>query len=91
MAYNRGVSRNDGLFDPPPPPGQGSTANVVAAIASAFIPGLGQLAQGRIGPAIFFFVVDVLVWILTFACLPGVAIIMHIWACLDAAWWEPTK
>ena len=28
--------------------GQGSTANVIAAIASFFIPGLGQLVQGRL-------------------------------------------
>ena len=28
--------------------GQGSTGNVIAALASFFIPGLGQLMQGRL-------------------------------------------
>ena len=28
--------------------GQGSTGNVIAALASFFIPGLGQLIQGRL-------------------------------------------
>jgi len=28
--------------------GQGSTGNVIAALASFFIPGLGQLLQGRL-------------------------------------------
>jgi TM2 domain-containing membrane protein YozV len=27
--------------------GQGSTGNVIAALASFFVPGLGQLLQGR--------------------------------------------
>ena len=35
---------------------QGSGGNVLAAICSFFIPGLGQLVQGRIMPAILFFV-----------------------------------
>ena len=30
---------------------QGSTGNVLAAICSFFIPGLGQLVQGRVGMA----------------------------------------
>lgn len=63
--------------------GRGSTANIIAAIASAIIPGLGQLAQGRLGAAIFFFVIDVVLWLV---CLGW---IMHIWACIDAAYWEP--
>jgi TM2 domain-containing membrane protein YozV len=34
---------------------QGSGGNVLAAICSFFIPGLGQLVQGRILAAIIFF------------------------------------
>ena len=34
--------------------GQGSGGNVLAAICSFFIPGLGQLVQGRILAALFF-------------------------------------
>ena len=63
--------------------GRGSTANVIAAVVSFVIPGLGQAAQGRIAAGVFFFVVDVLLW---FVCLGW---IMHIWACIDAALWEP--
>ena len=35
---------------------QGSGGNVLAAICNIFIPGLGQLVQGRILAAILFFV-----------------------------------
>ena len=38
---------------------QGSGGNVLAAICSFFIPGLGQLVQGRIIPAILFFVFNI--------------------------------
>ena len=60
---------------------RGSTGNIIAAIASFIIPGLGQLAQGRIGAAILFFVFDVLLWLILLGW------IMHIWACLDAAFY----
>lgn len=36
--------------------GQGSTGNVIAALCSLFIPGLGQLVQGRVLWALFWFV-----------------------------------
>lgn len=42
--------------------GQGSAGNVLAAICSFIIPGLGQLFQGRIGMAIFHFVLCVVLW-----------------------------
>jgi TM2 domain-containing membrane protein YozV len=35
--------------------GQGSTGNVIAALCSLFIPGLGQLIQGRFLSAVFWF------------------------------------
>ena len=38
-------------------PGQGSTGNVIAALCSFFLPGLGQLLQGRLITAIFYFLV----------------------------------
>jgi TM2 domain-containing membrane protein YozV len=41
-------------------PGQGSAGNVIAAICSFFIPGLGQLVQGRILAAILMFVLAVI-------------------------------
>lgn len=59
--------------------GQGSTGNVIAALASFFIPGLGQLIQGRLFPAIAFFVLAGIGWIFLLGWL------FHLWAVLDAA------
>jgi len=66
-------------------PGPGSAGNVLAAICSFFIPGLGQLVQGRILVAIIMFVLTGVVWVLT---LGFGGIIMHIIACIEAALWK---
>jgi TM2 domain-containing membrane protein YozV len=63
--------------------GQGSTGNVIAAVCSFFVPGLGQLVQGRLGMAILQFVLAIVLWIF----LLGWAI--HLWSILDAALWKP--
>lgn len=63
--------------------GQGSAGNVIAALASFFIPGLGQLLQGRLVLGIVQFVLAGLLWIV----LLGWAI--HLWSVLDAALWKP--
>jgi TM2 domain-containing membrane protein YozV len=63
--------------------GKGSTGNVVAALASFFIPGLGQLIQGRPLCALVFFVSAALLWIIMMGW------IMHLWSILDAALWKP--
>ena len=63
--------------------GQGSAGNVVASLASFFIPGLGQLIQGRLLPAGLFFVFTGLLWIIL---MGGV---INLLACLDAALWKP--
>jgi TM2 domain-containing membrane protein YozV len=42
--------------------GPGSGGNVLAALCSFFIPGLGQLLQGRLGMAIVHFVLAGLLW-----------------------------
>ena len=63
--------------------GQGSAGNVIASLASFFIPGLGQLIQGRLLPAILFFVFTGILWIFLLGW------IIHLWACLDAALWKP--
>ena len=71
--------------------GQGSSGNVIAAIASFFIPGLGQLVQGRILPALLFFgfaVVLGVVAVLTAGCLGFLVVAAQIWACVDAALWR---
>jgi TM2 domain-containing membrane protein YozV len=63
-------------------PGQGSTGNVIAALASFFIPGLGQLLQGRLLIAIFQFVLAGILWIFLLGW------IIHLWSILDAALYE---
>ena len=66
--------------------GQGSAGNVIASLASLFIPGLGQLLQGRLLAAILFVVVAGVVWVVSIGTLGW---IMHLWACLDATLWKP--
>jgi TM2 domain-containing membrane protein YozV len=62
---------------------QGSTGNVIAALASFFVPGLGQLLQGRLFAAIVQFVLAIALWIV----LLGWAV--HLYSILDAALWKP--
>ena len=65
---------------------QGSGGNVLAAICSFFIPGLGQLVQGRILPAILFFIFASGFWALSWLIFPILfAAIVHLWAIIDAA------
>ena len=64
-------------------PGQGSAGNVIAALASFFIPGLGQLLQGRLVKAIIMFVLAAALWIVLLGW------IIHLWSILDAALWKP--
>ena len=71
--------------------GQGSSGNVIAAIASFFIPGLGQLVQGRILAALLFLVLAAVLWTIAFVTMGLLAflgVIPPIWACLDAALWR---
>jgi TM2 domain-containing membrane protein YozV len=63
--------------------GQGSAGNVIAALASLFIPGLGQLVQGRFLAAVLFFLASVVLWFLFLGW------VIHLWACLNAALWKP--
>lgn len=58
---------------------QGSTGNVIAAVCSFFIPGLGQLVQGRLLAAIVQFVLAGLLWFIFMGW------IVHIWSIIDAA------
>jgi TM2 domain-containing membrane protein YozV len=62
--------------------GQGSTGNVIAALASFFIPGLGQLIQGRLMRAIVMFILAAVLWWFLLGW------IVHLWSILDAALWK---
>ena len=64
---------------------QGSTGNVLAAICSLFAPGLGQLVQGRMGKAIWHFVLAILLWVVSFGTLGW---LMHLWSAFEAARWD---
>ena len=64
-------------------PAQGSTGNVIAALASFFIPGLGQLVQGRLLKAAVMFVLAGVLW------LVWLGWIVHLWSILDAAMFKP--
>ena len=59
--------------------GQGSAGNVLAALASLFIPGLGQLLQGRLGMAVLQFVLAAILWFWLLGW------IIHLWSIIDAA------
>ena len=65
--------------------GRGSGGNLIAAVASLFLPGLGQLAQGRISSALLQFILSGILWVLSFGLLGWVG---HLVACLDAALWR---
>ncbi len=62
---------------------QGSTGNVLAAICSLFIPGLGQLVQGRWIKAVFMFLLAGLLWYFLLGW------IVHLWSIVDAALYRP--
>ncbi len=63
--------------------GQGSAGNVLAALCSFFIPGLGQLLQGRLLLAAVQFVAAAVLWIIWLGW------IIHLWSILDAALFKP--
>ena len=66
--------------------GQGSGGNVIAALCNVFIPGLGQLVQGRILAAIIFFVICAVGYATFWLVIPAIiAAIAHLWAIIDAA------
>ena len=66
--------------------GRGSTGNVVAGIASFFIPGLGQLVQGRVFAAVFMFVLAGAIHLLSFGLLGWLG---HVIAAVHAAVYDP--
>jgi TM2 domain-containing membrane protein YozV len=59
--------------------GTGSCGNVIAALASFFIPGLGQLLQGRWLLAGLMFLLTALLWLILLGW------IIHLWSIIDAA------
>ena len=64
-------------------PGPGSGGNVLAALCSLFIPGLGQLLQGRVFRAVLQFVLAAALWWVLLGW------IIHLWSVIDAAKFNP--
>jgi len=63
--------------------GQGSGGNVIAALCSFFIAGLGQLVQGRLLAAAVQFVLATILWWFWLGW------IVHLYSILDAARFVP--
>ncbi len=64
--------------------GQGSGGNVLAALCSVFIPGLGQLLQGRLIMAVLMFLLAGALWTIMLGW------IIHLWSIIDAAKFRPS-
>ena len=67
---------------------QGSAGNVIAAICCFFLPGLGQLVQGRIMAAAFFFIATSLLYASAFLTLGLtwlLGMVTHFWCIVNAA------
>ena len=69
--------------------GQGSTGNVIAAICSLIVPGLGQLVQWRVLSAILWFVAGCIAgavtWLLTLSLFPFGWFVVSLFSCISAA------
>jgi len=69
--------------------GQGSTGNVIAALCSFFVPGLGQLIQGRLLSAMGWFLLAciafVVTWVITSSLLPFGWFVVSVLSCINAA------
>ena len=66
--------------------GQGSGGNVLAAICNVFIPGLGQLVQGRILAALLFFAAAGVAYLTIFIAIGYILVpVVYLWAIIDAA------
>lgn len=66
--------------------GQGSAGNIIAAICNVFFPGLGQLVQGRVIPAIIFAIICIAGYAFWWLVVPAIiAGLFHLWSIIDAA------
>jgi TM2 domain-containing membrane protein YozV len=63
--------------------GPGSGGNVLAALCSFFVPGLGQLLQGRLVAAAIQFLLSLVLWWVLLGW------IIHIYSTYDAAVYVP--
>lgn len=75
--------------------GQGSAGNVLAAIASLIIPGLGQLLQGRVLSALLWLFMGcvgfAITWLITLSLLPFGWFVVAFFSCIHAAVYSPPR
>lgn len=67
------------------PTRRGTGGNVAASLLSLWIPGLGQLTQGRVGRGAAMFAGAAVLWVVLLGW------VVHIAAAVEAARWEPGK
>ena len=65
--------------------GQGSAGNVLAALCSLLVPGLGQLLQARLLMALIQFILAALLWFVLMGW------VIHLWSVLDAVRVEASR
>lgn len=72
---------------------QGSAGNVIAALCSFFVPGLGQLLQGRLLWGVAWFglacIGFVFTWLITLSLMPFGWFVVSVMACIHAAVYSP--
>lgn len=61
------------------------TARLISATCSLFVPGLGQLIQGRPWKGLLHFILNAVLWIVLLGW------IVHIWSAIEAAIYEPSN
>ena len=69
--------------------GPGSLPNVVAALCSLCLPGLGQWVQGRLAAGLVMLVLAGLFWTIGLFGLIPLQWIIHLWSMIDAARHRP--
>ena len=65
--------------------GSGACGNVICALASFFVPGFGQLLQGRWVLAIAMFILTAVLWMVLLGW------VIHLWSIVDAAIYSPER
>jgi TM2 domain-containing membrane protein YozV len=65
--------------------GLGAGGNMLTALCSFFIPGLGQLLQGRLGMALVQLLLAGILW-----CF-WIGWFVHLWSAIDAAQYTPPQ
>lgn len=67
------------------PTRRGTGGNIAASLLSLWIPGLGQVTQGRVGRGAAMFAGAALLWVVLLGW------VVHIAAAVEAARWDPGK